>query len=85
MQIGIAAVAGYLARPRLDRALPSSELAWSGRATPRGGHPDGATGVRLVYEIFNPHQGRAGKYQRDKAERSSRITRAVRRSTASPW
>ncbi len=37
MQIGIAAVGGYLPLLRLDRKLAAKELAWSGLAMPRGG------------------------------------------------
>lgn len=38
MQIGIAAVGGYLPMLRLDRKLAARELAWSGLAMPRTGH-----------------------------------------------
>ncbi len=38
MQIGIAAVAGYLPLLRLDRKLAARELAWSGLAMPRSGY-----------------------------------------------
>ena len=38
MQIGIAAVGGYLPLLRLDRKLAARELAWSGLAMPRSGY-----------------------------------------------
>ncbi len=38
MQIGIAAVGGYLPQLRLDRRQAARELAWSGLAMPRKGH-----------------------------------------------
>ena len=38
MQIGIAAIGGYLPLLRLDRKSAARELAWSGLAMPRGGY-----------------------------------------------